>query len=334
MDISHTIRLCKVDEINKLQDFIHNEWRKEHILSKSKYLLDFQHLDKQSGNYNFIVAENDISKEFDAVLGFIPTNQYDRSIISRDIWLAIWKAKSNFPTLGLRIFLALEEIYKPTSIAASGISNEGLKFYQALHYKIGTMNHFYIKNDLLKVFNIADFKQYKAPYEKSLLTIKSITRKEFESSGLEFNFYPHKTLVYFINRYLGHSLYDYKIYGIFANNKILAAFVVRVQDCQHTQCLRIIDWIGEFPINIYSCFQELLQEKECEYIDMLCYMEDITPILDMGFRLKEKDEIVPNYFEPFEKKNVLVNVAYKANYQNYTFFKGDSDQDRPSVISN
>jgi hypothetical protein len=41
--------------------------------------------------------------------------------------------------------------------------------------------------------------------------------------------------------------------------------------------------------------------------------------------------IIPNYFEPFEQKNVKIELAYKADFP-YVAFKGDSDQDRPNIL--
>ena len=55
----------------------------------------------------------------------------------------------------------------------------------------------------------------------------------------------------------------------------------------------------------------------------------------MGFQhldLNQEEIIVPNYFEPFEKKNVKLEIAYKSKSDNYVAFKGDSDQDRPNVL--
>ena len=48
--------------------------------------------------------------------------------------------------------------------------------------------------------------------------------------------------------------------------------------------------------------------------------------------LNQEEIIVPNYFEPFEKKNVKLEIAYKSKSDNYVAFKGDSDQDRPNVL--
>ena len=38
------------------------------------------------------------------------------------------------------------------------------------------------------------------------------------------------------------------------------------------------------------------------------------------------------YFEPFEQCNVKIDIAWKADYDNYVAFKGDSDQDRPNIL--
>ena len=51
----------------------------------------------------------------------------------------------------------------------------------------------------------------------------------------------------------------------------------------------------------------------------------------MGFIQKDTvNDIIPHYFEPFLKKNVSIEFAYKTKERNYAFFKADGDQDRPS----
>ena len=54
----------------------------------------------------------------------------------------------------------------------------------------------------------------------------------------------------------------------------------------------------------------------------------------MGFDLLDLDGeiIIPNYFEPFEQRNVRIEVAYKTKNNNYVAFKADSDQDRPNIL--
>ena len=44
--------------------------------------------------------------------------------------------------------------------------------------------------------------------------------------------------------------------------------------------------------------------------------------------------IIPNHFEPFERKNIDIYCAFKSNYKNkiIRLFKGDGDGDRPSIL--
>ena len=86
----YTIKKVPVNEVDKLVLFIDCYWKKGHALVKSRALLDFQHLNKEEGCYNFIVAENNETKEYDALVGFISTAQYDKKLIKNgDYWGAI-----------------------------------------------------------------------------------------------------------------------------------------------------------------------------------------------------------------------------------------------------
>ena len=54
---------------------------------------------------------------------------------------------------------------------------------------------------------------------------------------------------------------------------------------------------------------------------------------DAGFKLLNynQNDIVPNYFEPFVKKNINLLFAYKTpQNKKIRIFKGDGDQDRPN----
>ena len=51
----YTIKKVPVNEVDKLESFIDNHWKKGHALVKSRALLDFQHLNKDEKCYNFII---------------------------------------------------------------------------------------------------------------------------------------------------------------------------------------------------------------------------------------------------------------------------------------
>ncbi|EOW3520762.1 hypothetical protein ACOWVB_000373 [Campylobacter coli] len=157
---NHTIRLCRIDEYDKLINFLRNHWKEDHIFIQSKEVLDFQHLDKEKQVYNFIVAHNEITKEFDAVLGFIPTSQYDKNLLpNRDFWGAIWKVKETAKKtgIGLSVLIYFMNYYNPNSFAAIGISEVAARVYKAYKYKLGELLHFYIQNLQKKILRSHTF---------------------------------------------------------------------------------------------------------------------------------------------------------------------------------
>ncbi|MDE6748858.1 MAG: hypothetical protein K2K21_07340, partial [Lachnospiraceae bacterium] len=75
----------------------------------------------------------------------------------------------------------------------------------------------------------------------------------------------------------------------------------------------------------------ILEELGYEYIDFYCYGISDDIMRQSGFIKRESDDvnIIPNYFEPFEARNVDIyfvsNVLDKLH-----LYRGDGDQDRPS----
>jgi hypothetical protein len=333
----YEIRFCQYDELNLLQDFLTKFWSKNHVFARSLKLLRWQHLNTEDEIINFVVAYNKNSKEFDAILGFIPTSQYDLNIKNRDIWLAIWKVKEEFAStgIGLQVLLFLNSHYKNSSIGVLGISKDAMKIYKAFSYKTGVLKHFYIKNDSLTDYSIASFNNvnninYSA---NTNIDIKQITDKEFLSANISYQYTPYKTKEYYVNRYFNNSFYEYTFNAIVIKNNILGVFITRKIIVDKASCIRIVDWIGDYSKNLYNEFQKLLQKNDAEYIDFLCKVPNEDEISEMGFLEKNaNNEIIPNYFEPFLKKNVSIEFAYKAKESNYAFFKADGDQDRPSLM--
>ena len=101
--MNYEIRFCALEEYELLIHFIKEYWNENHIFVKSKQALDFQHLDKKNKRYNFIIAYNTTSKEFDAILGFILLSQYTNDTKDKNLWLSIWKS-SNFEAFNFFIF--------------------------------------------------------------------------------------------------------------------------------------------------------------------------------------------------------------------------------------
>ena len=72
-------------------------------------------------------------------------------------------------------------------------------------------------------------------------------------------------------------------------------------------------------------------------MDIYSYGVPIDIIEKAGFldRQEYDNLIIPNYFEPFERKNVDLRYAYKVKESSdpVRLFKADGDQDRPNTTS-
>lgn len=331
-----------VSEYGKLFKFIKYSWREDHAFVKSKDLLDFQHLDKEREVYHFIVAENQITGDFDALVGYIPLSQYDKKLAPNgDYWGAIWKRRDdvqNNEIKGMGFFVWDELFRLPgfNSHGAISMSNDARMMYKARRLPIGIMKQYYILNDEISVFKIAGniLPKFNHVSCGNKCELKWIDINDVKESDLVICYRPYKSVEFFRNRYEKHPIYKYNFLGLFFRGFLQAVLAVREIVVGNAKVLRIIDVIGELNGDIYGSAQTIMHSKDYEYIDMLNYGIDNEVITGMGFSLLNPDKnepIIPNYFEPFVKQNVVFEISYKAKFP-YVAFKGDADQDRPNIL--
>ena len=342
----YNIREAKDSEGAAIQFFLHNHWKNNHSLVLSKELLDFQHLNALTGQYNYIVAFNEKTRELDALFGFIPTYQYDKNLHEQgDYWGAIWKKREDIVNeesneVGMEVFMKIFDYPNFHSFAAIGISKIALKIYKAFQCNIGYLKQYYIFNNSMRDFHIAcnvnktDLTEPVGYISEKGWELHEIDAKDIYELDVKSSYRPRKTKEYIINRYAKHPIYSYRFLTICNNKKNIAILVIRPISVNGGTAIRIVDMIGELKGTLYSSFQKFLREVGAEYIDFLNYGINENVFCKMGF--KELDLsgrlIIPNYFEPFEQRNVKIDVAWKADYNTYVAFKGDSDQDRPNIL--
>ena len=123
------------------------------------------------------------------------------------------------------------------------------------------------------------------------------------------------------------------------NDELLGLFVSRIISIKGKNVIRIIDYFGsnESLEKSYVLFIYLFKKYNAEYIDMYSFgipskSLEFAGLINIG---NQKGLIIPNYFEPFVKKNINLTFAYKAEkpHPKIRLFKGDGDQDRPSQIN-
>ena len=328
------ISFCTNKDFVKLQKFIHEKWKENHILAVDKRIMDFQH--KSKNGYNFVISKNG-SNEITGVLGFIPTSRFDENLRSTaDIWLAIWKVDEEKAESGIGFALLkwLEMKIQPQSIGSIGINAEVKRIYDILGYDTGVLKQYFILNPGIKDYRIANFKKKQTLVSRRPSTsfVKEIAIEDVEQ--LNFSFNPVKSRKYIENRYLNHPCYKYMLLGAYNKNTLKLVFVVRKIVINESSCIRIVDIQGELAdVNsVHESIISILQSHDSEYMDCLNYGLPEKLFSNWGFNLRNSETIIPNYFEPFLQKNADILVACKSKSPNYLVFKGDSDQDRPSII--
>ena len=334
----YDIRLCKKDEYEQLRDFICHYWSENHIFVRSKEIFEFQHGRADNGYYDFVVARHRDSGEFHAILGFIRSSLYEIESFDtpQAVYGAIWKVRDDVQNsergkLGLGVLYYLIRLFPDSAYITLGLSHFSQDIYKMLHFNFGEMKHYYIANDLLKEYQIIS-----RPLKKD----KSGVCEGFEIcridqleciDTMENIYFPNKGLTYIKNRYLRHPKYQYEVLGIYKEETLVCAWVIRKINVKDASCIRIVDMIGNLEAvdYIYPAIENLLAEYDAEYID--CYNHGIPQEIfeHVGFHaLNEYDDtVVPNYFE---RKNVTIHYAFYSKNP-VVIFKGDADQDRPNL---
>lgn len=340
----YSIKIVPGIEKHKLLQFIDEHWKNNHALVKSEALLKFQHYDKANDSFNFIVAENNETGEYDALVGFIPLAQYDNTLKEEgNYWGAIWKYRTDIQNSEINnaAFFIWKKLFKLPyfqSYGAIGISEDAKKIYVASRLNLGYLSHYYILNDQLNSFQIAGnvLDIYKCPQKE--LSKDNLTARWTSLGNIHTDiapcYRPYKSLSYFRNRYERHPIYSYRFIGIYQDEELVTLLACRVIEVGQSKCIRIIDVLGRLFGSFYDSLKDILYAENAEYIDFLNYGIDKSLFLQTGFNELDLDGelIIPNYFEPFEKKNIRIDLAYKAKFDGYVAFKGDSDQDRPNLL--
>ncbi len=332
----YEIRLCRKDEYEKLIGFIHDYWKEDHIFCKSKELFEFQHGDAANGYYDFVIAVHRESDEIHAVLGFIRMSLYDgcNDVSPQAVYGALWKVRDDVHNrengkLGLGVLYYLIKNFPDSSYITLGLSHFSQDIYQALHFEFGKMKQYYIANSNLNDFSIA-----KTPrIGKALHREDVIIRKMTDAESILNDFYPNKNVEYIRKRYLKHPMYSYDLLGIYVNGKLVSEWVIRPIQIGESICLRLVDIVGSVKglNNIRGNIIDILEKYKAEYIDCFNYGIESAVFEQMGFFEVNEDVIIPNYFEPFEQRNVDIYYAFYGK-KPVVIFKADGDQDRPSIL--
>lgn len=341
--MEYILKKCSFEERPKLVEFIDKYWKKDHIFVLSKEMLDFQHFNPTNNEYEFAIGVNPETNEIDGVSGIIPLSHYDPELSKyNETWGGIWKTRSDVHNDGIGLLgLELFEFFdKYESHGGFGMSKIAYRFFKRKGYKMCELNQYYILNDSITEFKIAKIPQHipskKISSENTVFSIREIDDIEaVDVSTIDNCYWPRKSKRYLINRFMRHPIYKYMFYGIYNGNLLNNILILRKNNIQDHNVLRIVDVYGNLsgiPC-LVSEFRKILKLHSSEYIDLMNFGIDDTVFKSIGFEKLDPNGnlIIPNYFEPFEQRNVVLEGAYRSNNP-YTFFRADADQDRPNIL--
>jgi len=345
------VRLAKLIEKEEILKFIDNHWKKGHIYTKNIRLFDYLHLEKKK--LNIVIAKNLENQEILAIHAFIPYEKFDRNFRESYIFLSIWKVREDIKIagLGLRTIKFIENNLskKPLFIQALGYTEEVEPLYRRLGYSVGFLSHHVLINHRVKEYKIlkytsSDLSNLKLNQPRDSLILKKISSDDLKKIAAEVlqtiqkDFLPEKSKEYLLSKYQSHPTYHYMYCGCEDDsNNLKLIFIYRQVSVNGANVLRIVDIIGseKYFKSVSNQLTNLLFEMGSEYIDLYHFGLNNKLLEEAGFvdRKKVENLTIPNHFEPFEDKNIDIQYAFLSSQDKgkIRFFKGDGDQDRPSL---
>ncbi len=332
------IRLAQYSERNLILDFIRENWQKDHIFVRWPKLFDDYH--RNGDKLNYMIAIDETEGKIYGVCGFIYANHKK----CPDVWLALWKViPSGIPSLGMDLVNSIQKNLHCNVLACCGIRKEVKKLYEFMGYKTGTMRHFYRlnRNCSYKIAVVNDDKipdvvfstgtqLIEIPSEHAFMSMVPYEKEIFQ------NAVPLKDKDYIIRKYFHNIAYTYRLYAIkTVRESIDAVLIARIVEANGGKALRIVDFLGD-ETALQKCGAELdriMVENACEYTDIYEFGLADSVLYELGMKESNEEDsnIIPNYFEPFEPKNVDIHF-FTNQLDNFRMFKADGDQERPNFI--
>ncbi len=341
------IHFCRKSDYCKLALFLKENWDYKHILANDRAFFEWQHLGTDGREYDFVIAED--NDQVLGCLGFITTKRFDEGLTSvNTVWLTTWKVKNGVSgMLGLQLLLFVTSNVNYKFIGTVGNNETVKKIYSSLGYQTGELAHYFCVNKSLNDFKLANIPISVSPKKIQKDNFPTISKIYFGNLNLEntrfevqnCNLFPLKSLKYFFNRYANHPIYNYNIYCMKLDEKVCGYVATRECCNSGRKVLRIVDILmfdkrGWW--NLVIPFDDIMKKNNYEFVDFYVfgvpekYLE-MSGFIKMSERLVEKGTVIPNYFEPFEKKNIKISWAYRfSEHYSPIIFKGDCDQDRPN----
>lgn len=330
------IRLAEYAEKKAILDFINVNWQENHVFVRWPELFDDYH--KNDNLINYLIAIED--GKIYGVCGFIYANHEKQP----DVWVALWKViPSGSPSLGMDIINSLKSILNYRVLSCCGIKKEVKKIYEFLGFQTGTLKHFYRLNNNCEYHIAAVYDNTQPDYTVSddVELVQILSEDEFRGivkyeRDVFHMVQPWKDRNYLIKKYFHNIAYKYLVYAIrTSQGEVDAVFVIKIVEANDSKAMRIVDFLGDESI-LELCgkaLEQIMINHNCEYIDFYEYGISDSVLRKLGMRERDENDknIIPNYFEPFEQKNIDIHF-FTSQTADFRMFKADGDQERPNFV--
>jgi len=350
------ICFTKMSDEPQILRFIQEYWRSDHVFVNNPELMRWQHQspDFPKEDLTFVIGRRvnaDNSSEILALLGYMPFRRFDPNADGTELALAIWKVRDDAgaPGLGLQLLKTIQRKLSPSLICAIGISQVVGPIYKALGYTVDALSHIALFPILAPQGNTVaigvPLSARRLIADDPDVDIQPIIGASLplgvsvdDINNLAIANLPSKSWNYVLNRYSRHPQYEYEIRIVKVDGHLRAIIVWRQVYAPMGSILRIVDVIGD-PSVLARCGAALRRElmaAQCEYMDLMHWGVSSDELVSGGFvNLADHDGLVlPNYFEPFEQRNVRIEIAFRVDpncsHKKLFLYRADSDQDRPN----
>ena len=327
-----SMRRAVYEDIPSIMQFIDQYWKKNHILARDRSFFEWQFVNGKQ--VNMFLAIDEHGKIY-GIQGVILYSQSETPDISGSIWKTI---KSNNPMLGIELGDFMYEQLGARYTCSPGMSKKATKIFKMRGLVCASLDHNYrlcdredyrIAKISHKIISPVEDTGYRLEPVHSLEEMKAIISERELAQRI-----MSKDYAYIQKRYFEHPIYQYDIWKI-ANpeGKAHSVLITREEEAQGRKCCKIIDFYGrETDLSqIAAALDRRMKENNYEFVDVYSYGIPGDIYEQGGFvRCGTEDEnIIPNYFHPFEQKNVSLDMIDPL-IPGMKLFRGDGDQDRPS----
>ena len=225
-----------------------------------------------------------------------------------------------------------------------GINQKTIGIYRYLGYATGIMDHHFLPNKAVRLFQIGkiptDVAFMERPFMRSsLISLRSVSWEDIPADfllGTASHVLPRKDIAYVERRYFKHPIYRYRVHGIHHDGQLVTLLVARVVRVDAASALRVVDIIGDESLLpwVTHALHDILEKEALEYLDLVSYGLDDGMLQQACLSkvdLTGDQIIIPNYFQPFTQKNIPIHFFVDGQISpNLRLFKADGDQDRPN----